>query len=338
MEDLLIKLTQNKKGLDDLRPLPPELINNLDDWFKVELTYTSNAIEGNTLSRAETALIVEKGITVEGKSLKEHLEAVNHAEALEFIKTLAGKKRQKLTEETILRIHSLILSKIDETNAGRYRTVSVRIAGVPVVMPNPLKVPDLMAEFYEWLHKKNKDHPAKIGADAHLKFVSIHPFVDGNGRTARLLLNLILMQNGYPPALIRKEDRRTYLDSIAKAQLQGDLNNYYQVIYKSINRAYEIYFKAVKPTTGGGNMLIPGKKQLFKIGELAKAVNETVPTIRHWSQIGILDVADHTPKGYQLYDRSMIDRIYEIRKLQKEKYLPLSEINKIIRAESNNNS
>lgn len=334
MDDLLNKLSEKKKKLDSYRPLPPELVKNLNDWFKVELTYTSNAIEGNTLSRAETALVVEKGITVEGKTLKEHLEAINHAESLEFIKTLVGKKRQKLTENDILDIHRLILTKIDDANAGRYRNLAVRIAGVPIVLPNPRKVPELMTDFYKWLRNYNKDHSVKIGADAHLRIVTIHPFVDGNGRTARLLLNLLLMQQGYPPALIRKEDRRIYLDSIGKAQLQGDYNDYYQLIYKAVDRSFNIYFEALNPQSDRGQKLLSGQKQLLKIGELAKETRETVPTVRHWTEIGILEVAEYTPKGYQLYNRSMIERVGKVRQLQKEEHLPLKEIKNRLRVKT----
>lgn len=326
--DLLQNLTEKKKKLDGFRPLPPDLVKNLEDWFRVELTYTSNAIEGNTLSRSETALVVEKGITVSGKTLTEHLEAINHAEALDFIKELVGKKREDITERDVLDIHSLILSKIDDSNAGRYRNVAVRIAGVPVVLPNPLKVPKLMKDFYKWLHSNNRDHPVKIAADAHLQFVTIHPFADGNGRTARLLLNLLLLQKGYPPALIRKEERKVYIDSISKAQLEGDNDIYYKVIYKAVNRSFDIYLEALNPESDKGRKFMIGQKQLLRIGELAQETRETVVTIRHWTKVGVLEVAEYTESGYQLYDRSMIERVKEIRRLQKEEHLPLNEIKK----------
>src|SRR3989338_4089435 len=118
-----------KKQLDQYKPYPKTFRSNMEEWYKIELTYTSNAIEGNTLTRQETALVVEKGITVEGKSLKEHLEAINHAQALDFIKALVKKKREEFTQSDILDIHKVILAKIDDANARRYRTVSVRIAG-----------------------------------------------------------------------------------------------------------------------------------------------------------------------------------------------------------------
>lgn len=171
--------------------------------------------------------MVEKGITVGGKTLTEHLEAVNHAEALDFVRSLAGRTRQEISEDDVLDIHHLILQGIDKINAGRYRRVSVRTAGSTTVLPNWVKVPDLMSEFYFWLHSAEDVHPVLLAADAHYKFVSIHPFVDGNGRTARLLMNLLLMQQGYPPALIRPEDRLQYIDALEQAQLGGTLDDYY---------------------------------------------------------------------------------------------------------------
>ena len=161
------KLTEKKKQLDKFRPLPDALIRNLDDWFRVELTYTSNAIEGNTLTRRETALVVEKGLTVGGKSLIEHLEATNHARALDWVTEQIKRKPTTLTEKDILHIHEVVLKGIDDGNAGHYRSVPVRISGSTVVLPNPRKVPDLMAEFIQWLSAA-KLHPVEsAGAKLH---------------------------------------------------------------------------------------------------------------------------------------------------------------------------
>lgn len=323
MDDLLKRLAEKKQKLDSFRPLPSALVNNLEEWFRVELTYTSNAIEGNTLTRKETALVVEGSITVRGKTLKEHLEAINHAEALDFIKELVGKRRKDLTKREVLDIHALILKKIDDENAGRYRSVAVRIRGADVILPNPLKVQELMDNFFKWLHGKNNDHSVKIAADAHFKLVSIHPFSDGNGRTARLLMNLLLMQKGYPPALVRKEDRDIYIDSIEKAQLSEDFDDYYKVIYRAIDRSLDIYLDAVEGKTPKTAVV---QKRLLRIGELAKETGETLHAIRHWVEKGLVEVAEHTEAGYQLFDRSIIERVKEIRRLQKEERLSIDEI------------
>ncbi len=320
MNELLQTLTGKKQELDQYRPLPPGLVRNLDDWFRVELTYTSNAIEGNTLTRQETALIVEKGLTVDGKTLNEHLEAVNHVEALAFILSLARNRDTAISEADILDIHRLILSKIDDANAGRYRSVAFRIAGAAVVLPNPVKISSLMNEFAQWLQTA-QGHPAEVAAQAHYRLVSIHPFADGNGRTARLLMNLILVRGGYPPAIIRKEDRRKYINALEKAQMGGSLDDFLALIYQSVERSLDIYLEALEPkdaSTSG--------QDLLKIGELAREVGETVHTLRFWTREGLLPVQGRTPGGYQLYHPSMVERAKEIRRLQTEKRLTIAEI------------
>ncbi len=248
MNNILEQLIEKKEKLDNLKPFPAELIKNLDEWYKIELTYTSNAIEGNTLTRQETAMVVEKGITVEGKTLNEHLEAVNHAKAVGFVKKLLENKktRKEISESDVLDIHQMILKGINDAYAGRYRDVAVRIAGSNVVLPNPVKVPELMENFTKWLWNDSKEHPVKIAADTHFKLVSVHPFVDGNGRTARLLMNLILMQAGYPPAIIKTEDRKFYINAIEKGQLTEELDDYYKVIYEAIDSSLDIYLDALE--------------------------------------------------------------------------------------------
>lgn len=287
MDDKLQLLTTKKQKLDTFRPLPPELVKNLDEWFKVELTYTSNAIEGNTLTRAETALVVEKGLTVQGKSLTEHLEATNHAQALDYIKTLIGKKRQSISENDILEIHRLILNKIEAGNAGRYRTQHARLTQSDIVLPNPVKVPDLMEEFIKWLVSDNLDHIVKIAADAHYKLVSIHPFPDGNGRTSRLLMNLNLMQEGYPPAIIRKEDRLAYINSLEKAQKGNGLNDFYNLIYGAVDRSLDIYLEAIEPERVP--VVEPTSKQRFyTTEEVAKLLQVDPESVRRYVRSGKL--------------------------------------------------
>jgi Fic family protein len=322
----LIQLQNLKKQLDLHKPFSPEIMQNLDEWYKVELTYTSNAIEGNTLTRQETALVVEKGITVEGKSIVEHLEAINHAKAWEYVVTLQDKNIIDITEHTIRNIHSIILQGIDMTNAGRYRTVPVRISGSMVVLPNPLKVPSLMKEFITNL-QISKNNVVDVAIRAYFDFVSIHPFSDGNGRTGRLLMNLILIQGGFPPAIIRKEDRKAYINSIEKGQLHNDLSDYYALMYSAVERSLCIYLESIEPKEV--NTSIP--KKLLKIGELAKAAGESVPTIRYWTKEGLLYVAELSKGGYQMYLPDMIERVKQIRSLQTEKRLTIEELKKTIK-------
>lgn len=173
---MLSSLQQKKERLDSYRPFPDRIIENLNAWFDIELTYTSNAIEGNTLTRAETSLVIEKGLTVGGNPLKDHLEATNHQQALTFIKALL--KNDAISTQDILAIHHLILKGIDDTSSGVLRDVPVRIAGSTVIFPNPQKLSHLMQELEDWL-KHSQVHPIDKAIQAHYQLVTIHPFVDG---------------------------------------------------------------------------------------------------------------------------------------------------------------
>ena len=247
MQNMLDRITEKKKKLDSYRPLPSALLNNLEEWYKIELTYTSNAIEGNTLSRSETALVVGKGITIGGKTIREHLEAINHADAFDYIKGFVGKKKNEINLRDILLLHSLILKRIDDKHAGVIRKVFASIAGSDSKLPDPIKVPQLMDEFVDWLHTV-QDHPATIAADAHHRLVSIHPFVDGNGRSARLLMNLLLMQEGYPPAIIKNDNRKKYFAALEHAHTTGDMAQFRYFIYTAIEASLDDYLDAAGKT------------------------------------------------------------------------------------------
>lgn len=287
MDEKLLRLEVKKKRLDGYKPLPKELVKNLEEWFRIELTYTSNAIEGNTLTRQETAMVVDEGLTVEGKSLTEHQEAINHAQAFDYIQTLANKKRQDLTERDVLDIHSIILNKIDDSNKGRYRNVAVRLKGSETILPNPLKVPELMEEFVKWLQSDNPDHPISIALDAHFKLVSAHPFIDGNGRTARLLMNLLLMQEGYPLAIIRKEDRGAYINSLEKGQTRNVLADYYELMLEAVNRSLDIYLEALEPERTTLSELTP-EQRFYTTDEVAKLLQVDPETVRRYVRNGSL--------------------------------------------------
>ena len=309
-------LTEKKARLDAQRPLSDALLGNLKAWFRVELTYTSNALEGNTLTRRETALVVEKGLTVGGKSLVEHLEATNHARAIDWVQERVGKQPQDLTERDILALHEIILKSIDDTNAGRYRDVAVRISGSMVVLPNPAKVPDLMEAFAAWLRAPNTLHPVAFAAEAHYRLVTIHPFVDGNGRAARLLMNLMLLMAGYPAAIIQKRERLAYIGALEKAQLGGPKEDYERLIARAVNRSLDIYLKALEGDAGATQDEAP----LLKIGALAKRAGVANSTIRHWTKEGLLEIAERTESRYHLYAADMLERITLIQTLQAQRY------------------
>ena len=312
-------LTRKKEKLDSFRPLSPALVSNLERWFLIELTYTSNAIEGNTLNRKETAAVVEKGVTIGGKSLVEHLEATNHVRALKKINDWVMSKTKKISESDILNIHDTILRGIDDDYSGRYRNIPVRISGSKVILPNAIKVPKLMFEFVAWLQSDKKIHPVELSAEAHYQLVSIHPFVDGNGRTARLLMNLILLQHGYPPALIRKRDRMKYINSLEQAQLGGSKEDYSQIIFDAVNRSLDIYLNAVTDNNQK-EIESDAQKHLLRIGQIAKKSGESTSTIRYWTKEGLLVVADMMESGYQLYSDDMLLRIKKIRELQNQRF------------------
>ncbi|MDD3210840.1 Fic family protein [Bacteroides graminisolvens] len=198
IKKLQIKVDVLKEQLSTLRPLPGEALKKIQDALDIEYTYESNRIEGNTLTLQETALIVNEGVTISGKSMREHLEAINHTEAVNYIKDIA-KRDIEINERTIKEIHSLILHGIDRENAGRYRTVPVMISGSTYMPPQPYLIEKQMEDFMIRFKQmeEEKVHPVLVAAYLHDELVRIHPFIDGNGRTSRLLMNLYLLRNGY---------------------------------------------------------------------------------------------------------------------------------------------
>ncbi|MDR1617580.1 MAG: Fic family protein [Treponema sp.] len=246
INDSLLKSIEGKKReLNTLRPFPPELVRKLDEQFTLEWTYNSNAIEGNTLSLQETDLVINRGLTIGNKTLKEHFEAVNHKEGIQFLYDFVKKKREP-DEKIILEIHKIILKNISDMDAGHYRNVNVMITGAVHLPPPAVKIPKLMMEFIEWYYEhRSKLSIPELAGWVHYKMVYIHPFVDGNGRTARLLMNLILIQNGYPPAVILNIDRRKYYRVLKEADREH-YGGYFDFIGRSIERSLLIYLNALK--------------------------------------------------------------------------------------------
>jgi len=197
IDEHLAKALEGKlERLNKLRPLSPEMVNRLREKFEVDMTYHSNAIEGNRLSLRETWLVLRKGMTIRGKSVNEHLEATNHAEAIGLLEKMADGKKG-ITEMDVLNLHAVILDKISPNNAGFYRHEQVFIQGSKVVLPNWRKVPELMKGVYSELNDKRRGIEAIYSSvKIHHECVRIHPFIDGNGRLARLLMNLRLMRAG----------------------------------------------------------------------------------------------------------------------------------------------
>jgi Fic family protein len=222
MDRLRRQIATRKSELDRLRARSPRALGNLEHVHDLELTYTSNAIEGNTLSAAETMLVIEQGITIGGKPLKDHLEAIDHHEAIAYVRDLA-RQGTPLTEADIRTLHGLVVKRSVPDIAGRYADQGryVLTDAGRHSFPSPAEVPPLMADFVAWL-RAAPGTPATAFA-AHRRLVDIHPFNDGNGRTARLLMNLLLIRDGYPPVAVRPQDRPSYINALQQAQTgQGE--------------------------------------------------------------------------------------------------------------------
>lgn len=230
-----------KKELDSKRPIPKATLKTLKETINLEWTYNSNGIEGNTLTLRETQIVLE-GITVGGKSIKEHLEAINHEKAILYLDELV-KDKQPITEWNIKNIHQLILKEIDSENAGKYRRENVTIKGATHIPPDYTILPELMEKLIVNYKTWDKYHPIIQAALLHGELVKIHPFVDGNGRTSRLIMNLDLMNHGYNPVIIKKEKRLEYYDALDKAHTTGDYTDFIKLIIRLEIEMIKTYLK-----------------------------------------------------------------------------------------------
>jgi Fic family protein len=244
------RIDQKKKQLQKLRPLPATAVKKLQEQFEIEMTYNSNAIEGNSLTLKETYLVINEGITIKGKPLKDHLETKDHHEALEMVYELIDHKSQPTFSEHLIRsLHQLVVKKTDEKIAGKYRNTNVFIPGSDHVPPDAIQIPMEMKRLLTWYAKEQKRmHPIELSAVFHHKLVHIHPFVDGNGRTARLTMNILLLKAGYPLAVILKNDRKKYYRALQLAD-KGDLSLLIRFIAQAVERSLDIYLKTLAPRT-----------------------------------------------------------------------------------------
>ena len=227
--------------LNSRRPLPTETIKSLQEEINLEWTYNSNGIEGNTLTLQETKVVLE-GITIGGKALREHLEVINHEDAINYLETLLEYKCE-LSEYHIKELHYLIMKGIDNENAGKYRMGNVLISGAKHIPPDYIRVPELMEKLIINYRNWNNLNPIIKAALLHGEFVKIHPFIDGNGRTSRVIMNMELMKHGYVPVIIKKEDRLKYYESLDKASLTGDYTDFIKLIIKAENEMLDRYLK-----------------------------------------------------------------------------------------------
>ena len=234
------KIDKLKREIDQHRPFPKHLADSLHEKLIIEWTYNSNAIEGNTLTLSETQVVLE-GITIGGKTVTEHLEAINHRDAILFLEKLI-QGDETLSEWNIRNLHALILKGIDQENAGKYRTENVVIGGAVHIPPSHYEISSLMNKLLlEYKQEWQSLHPVTRAVLLHGEFVKIHPFIDGNGRTSRLLLNFELMQYGYPPIIIKKENRSRYYDVLDLAHTTMNFHPFLEFIAESVIESEELY-------------------------------------------------------------------------------------------------
>ncbi len=237
-------LTTKHQRLAALRPLSPESVASLAAAWDVRMVHESNAIEGNSLTLRETELVLSRGVTVSGKPLKDHIEAINLAKAWEQVKALA-KPNALLTERDLLDLHRIVLTRVEDDFAGSYRTGAVRIAGSSHVPPNPVKVPDLMEELFTEIQAITD--PVERAAKLHHGIARIHPFADGNGRTARLAMNFVLLAAGYPPISIPTDLRQAYYHALEAAD-SGDFKTWLDFLTAQLEHELDEWLDALAQT------------------------------------------------------------------------------------------
>lgn len=243
-DDKIEQVDHLQQQVNQLRPLNQDALRQLREYYRIGLTYSSNALEGNTLTESETKVVIEDGLTVSGKPLRDHLEAIGHSEAFDILYELS--KSEKIDEEGILNLHRLFYYRIDADNAGIYRTKPVIITGTSFVPPAPSKILTAMKDFTAQIpHQKETLHPVHFAAWLHIQLATIHPFIDGNGRTARLLMNLALMQSGHPITIIPPILRSDYIAAL-QASNGADNQPFNNLLSNMVWEAQREYLRLVK--------------------------------------------------------------------------------------------
>ncbi len=274
MNDRLTRrIAEKKRKLDEYRPLDQGIVRRLHEDFRVEATYHSNAIEGNTLTMAETELVLEYGMTIGGHPLREHLEVTNHAKAYDALEHLA---KNPIDMETVLFLHRLVKAQIDE-DAGQLRTGPVHIRGAVFTPPPAKDIPLYLAQWTRWLQSDQALRYDLVtrAAIAHHDFESLHPFFDGNGRVGRLLLNIMLMQDGYPPALVLRDWRQRYIKALQDAST-GDYQAIVDLIGQAVELSLDRYLEACREATS----------HLLSMKELAAVFDTTVDYLGQLARTG----------------------------------------------------
>ncbi|TGY98344.1 Fic family protein [Petralouisia muris] len=247
LQELLQKADFYKQKISSARPLAKEELESLDNYFRVGFTYASNALEGNTLTISETKILLEDGITVGGRPLKDCYEAVGHGAAYDFMLGLARQPDMCITEDSIKELHRLFYQKVDAEQAGQYRSIQVYISGTEYIPPAPGEVPQLMGHLTDQIHSSKLSlHPIELAAMAHKRLVDIHPFIDGNGRAARLLMNLILVNSGYGVVSIPPIWRDDYINALSASRCLNGIEPFSKLIAECVIETERDYCRLLK--------------------------------------------------------------------------------------------
>lgn len=312
LPDLQTRIDQKLATLQSLRPLSNEEVKKLREQFELEMTYNSNGIEGNSLTLKETYWVVHEGLTVKGKPLKDHLEAKDHHDALEFLYEVVSSESNSTISEYLLRsFHQLIVKKTQEEFAGQYRTSNVLISGSDHTPPNALEVPLAMEKLMKWFTEDQKAfHPIELAALFHHKLVYIHPFFDGNGRTARLMMNIILMRAGYPLVILLKNDRKKYYRVLDKAD-QGKYQPLVKFIAQATERSLDIYLRALQPTNDP-------KKIFQELSQISKQTPYSTGYLNLLARTGRIEA--HKKKRNWLTSIEAVEKYIKNKKRKKKLY------------------
>jgi Fic family protein len=304
MEIVRVLIDKKKKKLENLSENLGQNADRLASHFKNAFVYAVNALEGGSLSQAEITQVISTKVAVGGKSLDEQNHVAVLADTVDWLRRSAKSSRTDITEQQLISLQHLpFLLRNTESEMLKYS----------------YKVPYVLTEYIEWLHQQNGD-TVGIAVDAGVKMLQSRVFSDNVARTALLITNLLLMQSGYPLIFITKKDSEAYLKAVEHVESGGDTREFVEILYDAVDRSLDICLEMLQPSDDGE------QSSWLKIGELASHTNESVPTIRHWTKQGLLQVAGYSQGGYQLYAPNMTAVVLKIRELQKEQRMSIKEI------------
>lgn len=310
-------LNAKKNELDALLPFPAETAEELKKYAELELTYVGGFFDDSSLSRKETAAVLYEDKTVEGHSLTEHIRALNTAKTFEMIAELAAKTSHQIDDGDVKNIHRIVVRNLDDKNAGCYRGIKMTFGAGAEALPDPVRVQRMMNDFGMWLFTAGTLHPAALAADAHLRLMAIQPFLSGNACTARMLMNLILLRHGYPPALFSRREKKEYWDVLEKAVFKNSRTEYDRLVNRAVNRGLETYIRAL---TVHKIEDADDEPYFLRIGQLAKESGERVSTLRYWTNLGLLETAGKTSADYTLYSSEVLPKIKRLKELKEQRY------------------